>query len=581
MERSRRQRAGYIAGGLMVFAGAVFVLRNADTPSEQQPRTPPAQTSVREQADEGVLLPQSGARPATPGGLKVVPGPSRLQVQWDQRPEIAGYDVRLAGQRTKLTTGDAIQFDGLDNNAEYQVEVRAVDAFGQRSEPVTSKNRPDTKRPDESRYPLVDHFNGLVVPDPARWRLANNAACAKMGRGAGDDRGRLVVSAACGKESVAVRSRTPLRIENDNGELGRLMIETDAVDLGLDLVPGPVDLIDTPPPGSVSVRITPQQIVLPGVAPIPVRNNGLSVRWEFVLRTEGLQVWRDGFLVGLSPVVPTWTEATPLLSFTGPANGVNFVGIDAIGLSTAETPDFVPPPRVTVASPRGGPPVPIKGVLGGQLRITIQTGYGTVPEPFTVRVGSRTFPTRPAVAGQPYEPGKRYPLVADLPADALEMTSERRELVAVVQGDRRTVTQHIDIELRRDPASSMLETPKEGERVARLRPTLAMVAGALLNAAGEKIENGRASPRGRVVLEVTATGQGPLAGLAGIEVWVDNRRVAGLPADREGPGVTGKWRLALNAGTLQPGVHNLELKAISTEDGTSPQFASISWQVPG
>jgi hypothetical protein len=109
---------------------------------------------------------------------------------------------------------------------------------------------------------------------------------------------------------------------------------------------------------------------------------------------------------------------------------------------------------------------------------------------------------------------------------------------------------------------------------------VAPVKAAMLDAAGGKIENGRPSPRGRVVLDVTMAGSDVQAGLAGIEIWVDNKRVAGVPTNRDGPAVTGHWRIALNAVAFQPGVRNLEVKAISTDSNVPAQFTSITWQIP-
>lgn len=515
----------------------------------------------------------------------VVPGPGRLQARWDKNAP--GYDVRLHGngvERTKLITSSAAQFDGLTDGAEYQIEVRAVDEFGQRSEPATGKNRPSDKQPDESRYALVDHFDDQKAPDPARWRLADHAACARMGPGTGEDGRRVVITAACGQETFAVRSRTPLRLNDNAGELGRVMIETDAPqadgELTLDLVPGQADLIGKPSPGTIRVRITPQQVELPGTAPIPVDNNGISMRWELVLHREGLRVWRDGILIGSSNVVPTWSEATPLFGFVGPLNGLASVAIDAIGISNSGTPPFVPPPRITTSTGKGQP-TKLAGVLGGQLRMTIGPSYGVPIGPFTVDVGGQTFPVRPAVADQAYASDQRYPAIADIPADALLVSGH--ELPVTVRGAKRDlppVVQHIDLELTPDPASSTLHAITPAEPVARPRPMLAAVTLMLLDAAGREIESGPPSPRGRVVLEIAAAGAGELAGLAGVEIWVDNKRIAGTPTTRDGPGIAGRWRLALNTAAFEPGVRNLEVRAVSTDPGTSRQIAASPWHIP-
>jgi hypothetical protein len=601
VDRRLLQRAGYVAGGLVLVAGAIVALRSADTPAEQKPPPPPpAQTEVKEFAEEGILIPHAGGRPDSPANLVVTPGPHRLQVSWAKKPNVTGYDVRLSAgdyQRTYLGMDNATQFDGLDDNAEYTVEVRAVDSFGQRSEPVAQKHRPTQKRPDESRYALIDHFDGAVVPDPARWQLANNAACARMSRGPGDDSKRLVIAAACGAESAAVRSRTPLRLKDNGGELGRVMIETDAPaadsQLTMDLVPGPVDLLttnsrgDNTVPGTIRVRITPAAIEIPGFAPVPITGQaGLSARWELVLRTDGLTVWRNGLLMASANVVPAWAEATPLFDFAGTPNGLNYVGIDAIGLSSGDTPTYVPVPRINTSSIVAATQTePFTGALGAQLRITIRLNYGNQVLPSAVEVAGRTFPVRPAVAGQLAQPGQRYPIIADLPADALVLSGERRELrIAVRTTDPRVqpVVQHAALEPVPDPATkpAPAQAAPAPEPAQRPKAMLASISGSLLDAAGNKIEQGKNSFRGRVVLDVTMAGPGMLGGVAGIEIWVDHKRVAGVPTSRDGPAVGGQWRFALNAVAFPAGVRNLELKAVSASPAIAPQFTTIAWQIP-
>jgi hypothetical protein len=602
VERRLLQRAGYVAGGLIVVAGAIVALRNADTPTEQNPPPPPpVQTTVKEFADEGILIPHVGGSPERPANVVVTPGPHRLQVTWAKKPNITGYDVRLlAGdyKRTRLIADNATQFDGLDDNTEYSLEVRAVDSFGQRSEPATQKHRPTAERPDESRYALIDHFDGSIVPDPARWQLANNAACARMSRGPDDDSKRLVVSAACGAESAAIRSRTPLRLKDNGGELGRVMIETDAPaadsQLTMDLVPGPVDLLttnsrgDNTVPGMIRVRISLEAIEIPGFAPVPITGQaGLSARWELVLRTDGLTVWRNGVLMASANVVPAWTEATPLFDFAGAPNGLNYVGIDAIGLSSSDTPVYVPAPRINTSSIVAATRTePFTGALSARLRITVRLNYGNQTLPSAVEVAGRTFPVRPAAEGQLSQPGQRYPIIADLPADALVLSGDRRELRIVVRTtDPRvqSVVQHAALDLVPDPATkpAPAQAAPASEPAQRPKPMLASITGSLLDAAGNKIEQGKNSFRGRVVLDVTMTGPGILGGVAGIEVWVDHRRIAGVPTDRDGPAVGGQWRFALNAVAFPAGSRNLELKAVSASPAIAPQFTTIAWQIPG
>ncbi|WP_125728122.1 fibronectin type III domain-containing protein [Kibdelosporangium aridum] len=595
MERRVLRRAGYVAGGLVLVAGAVVALRNVDAPSEQNPPPPaPIQTTVKEFVNEAAVAPKPGARPERPANLTLIPGPHRLQVTWAAKTP--GYEVQLRGDgdvlRTRLVAGNAMQFDGLENTVEYQVDVRAVDSFGQRSEPSTARKRPSANRPDESRYALVDHFDGPVAPDPARWRLANNAACARMTRGLGDDSRRLVISAACGNESVALRSRTPLQLKDIGGELGRMMIETDCPakdgSLVLDLVPGPADLIDTsPPPGTLRVKITADSVTLPGADAVAIPpKTGLSVRWELVLRTDGLSLWRDGTKVAASGFVPTWTTATPLFGFTGPPNGLTYIGIDAIGLSSADTPPFVAPPRITSTNiSRAANTELMAGVLGGQLRMTVRTTIREQMMPFTVEIAGRAFPARPAVEGHVFAPSYRFPIVADLPADALVLSGDRRELRITVRGANPAISpvvQHAELELIPDPATKPSPNQAEPPPEPAARPALMLASfdTQFLDAAGQKIENNEIMSRSRVVLEVNADGGSAQAGLAGVEIFVDNKRIVGIPTMVDGPAVAGQWRVALNSGAFEPGPHILEVKAVSTDPNVAPGFTNTTWSIP-
>jgi hypothetical protein len=216
--------------------------------------------------------------------------------------------------------------------------------------------------------------------------------------------------------------------------------------------------------------------------------------------------------------------------------------------------------------------------------MTIRTNYGVVmPGPFTVQINNQTFPTRPAVAGQQYEPGLRYPIVADLPAAALTVTGERGLLgIRVHSADPKLSpeVQHAQLELVPDPAHPVIFATTTTESLQRPRPVLAVPTGALLDASGRKIEGRLPSPQGRVVLDISLAGTGELAGLAGIEVRVDDKRIAGIPTNRDGPGIAGHWRLALNTASVATGVHELELRAVSADGVSSPQLAYLPWQVP-
>ena len=323
------------------------------------PPPPPLPTVIRSYSAQGVLAPKPGAPPAAPGRLVITPGPRRLQVTWGAAAGVVGYDVHWDGG-DRLVAEPDVELDGLPPGQDVTVDVRSVDAFGQRSSAVTADARPRPDGPAGADDAFVDHFTGATVPDPRWWRLASVNNCATASQGAD---GRLMVLSECARSSVTLRARTPLRLNRSGTELGRFTIDTDAPgesgELDVDLVPGQVAMVDGSPndtlqagppnvavadadlpPGTVRVRVgasidlatgTPAETVqvaagagVPTVPPsteaphaIPVPLTGMSVRWDVVLRTDGIQVLRDGVYVGGGNVVPSWSEATALVEFGG------------------------------------------------------------------------------------------------------------------------------------------------------------------------------------------------------------------------------------------------------------------------
>ncbi|MEU4742506.1 fibronectin type III domain-containing protein, partial [Actinosynnema sp. NPDC023658] len=256
-----RRRVALIVVGVVLFAGVITVLRTTGvggpTTATSTSAAPP--TSLEPYAAEGVLVPTAGAPPEQPGALTVSSGPRRLQLRWTGGAP--GYEVRWGADRLdhgKLLTQSVTQLDGLEDERSYQVEVYAVDAFGQRSAPAKASGTPHAS-PDGD-YALADRFDQPDAPDPTRWRLASRGNCARATPGQGDDGRRLVLSSNCAAAPATLRSRTPF-VLRDADELGRFVVETDAPgadgELVLDLVPGPVSLVsgDALPPDAVRLRV--------------------------------------------------------------------------------------------------------------------------------------------------------------------------------------------------------------------------------------------------------------------------------------------------------------------------------------
>ncbi len=636
-----------MVAGLVLVGGAVAVLRVPQEPDQPSPKpVPPPQTRVQEFVGQDVVVPAPGAKPPPPGKLVAEPGPQRVQLWWGAvvagLPEprgAAGYEVTWGRSGTtefeRLVAEPAVQLDALDNNTEYDVQVRTVDSFGQRSEPaeISVTARED---PDDPPWSFNDRFTSRVVPDPVNWRFASSSDCGRATRGEGEDGRRLIVSAQCGTDPVALRARPPLRLADQpaNGELGRFVVDTDHPGqdgaLLLDFVPGPADLVDgspngspdpgttglaqddpSLPPGTVRVRIasrgtttTTQVLVAPGTtrlgAPVGARAApptliGISVRWEVVFRVDGVQVLRDGVVVGGGDVVPAWREATALLGFVGGSSGL-YAGVSLAGFVGAPTvkPVLVVPPAVKVDRVVVRPEEPLRtdpagakisGVLGGQLRITLvpqNAPNENATDEFSVEVGGTRFPARPAVAGQPLTRGVRYPIVADVPPEALVLRPDGKSIAVRVRGPVRRGTAETrvisaSLELTAPPGAvspasgSGTEVPLTRTKAAVARPSATF-----LDAGGKPLAEGDAVPRGRLVLEVRADGQGGqrlggrLAGMAGVEVRLDGQRIAGIPTMVDGPGTGGTWRLGVVTNGLAPGKHTIEVKVVSANGTSAP-----------
>jgi len=411
-------------------------------------------------------------------------------------------------------------------------------------------------------------------------------------------------------------------------------------ELTIDLVPGPADLVDSHqqppvgepgaepvvnqslPPGTVRARIvatagtvTPFiEVASNGLLPtrpapeaqhatgatasrpdLPPGLTGVTHRWTLQLDASGVHLTVDGGPpVATAPVRPEWTEATVLVGFAGPSGRQLRATLDEVSFEGAPTapPPLLNPPEVTVEGPY--PPdaqlpqlagqEPLPGVAGGQLRLTLlPRGVLDLAE-LQVQVGARRFPVRSAVPGTPVFSGIRHPVVVDLPAEALTVSEPGAALRAALIHPHPSTVQVVtaDVELTgtpgagapaRDPAPALQLPP----------PRVAHPAAELLDASGQEIPVGRTVPRGRVVLQVELDGNsaqaesGQLAGLAGVEVWVDNERVAALPTTAGGPGVAGRWRFGLDVSALAAGPHTVEVRAIPTDPSvlTATTFTSF------
>ncbi len=565
------KRVAFAVAGLALVIG-VIVLR--DTGDSGTPQAPPPPTKLKPFAADQVLVPSPQGRPSTPANIVARPGSHRIQLAWVS--DAPAYEVRW-GARTKLVTRPGTQLNGLENDREQQIEVRAVDSFGQYSQPATIKATP---RADDLRFSFVDHFDSPDEPDQKLWRLGKRTDCARATSGDEDDHDRLVISSSCGTRAVSLRARTPFVRSND---ADRLVIETDAPSTGgkllLDLVPGPVSVQGEPVlPNAIRATVSTDvvgnsvvELVPDGTAikSLPAALPGVTVRWELVLTPGGVQVHRDGEIVATSTFVPQWREATALVGVAALAGDRIRAGVDLIGFRAgiAEAPPNVPTPNVRVdAAP--GTKTPIPNVTAGQLRIALIPSRDGAPIP-AVKVNNIEVQLRPAVEGQPWKPGAEYPAVADLPKEALTDSLN----VDLMTTERIQVT-HTDVELT---SSTSGATQREsGTPLVDARPSLADPVPEVLDASGQPVPNGAALTKGRVVLEIRIDAlDSSVAGLAGFDLRLDGNHIATVPTTADGPAAAGRWRISLNTGSLASGPHAIEVRAFSTDPEAHPETGYV------
>ncbi|GAB2829358.1 hypothetical protein [Lentzea nigeriaca] len=566
------KRVAFAVAGLALVVG-VILLRDTNGGNSTLPTAPPPPTKLKPYEAEQVLVPAPQGRPGTPTNVVARGGHHKIQLTWSG--DAPGYEVRW-GDRTKLVTRPGTQLNGLENEREQQIEIRAVDSFGQRSQPATTKATP---RADSAPYTFVDRFDQADEPDLQRWRLAKRTDCARATSGDAEDHDRLVISSSCGTRAVTLRSRTPfVRTDDDS----RLVIETDAPGTGgkllLDLVPGPVSVqgdpvlpnairatVSTDVAGNSVVDLVPNGTTAKAIPPaLP----GVTVRWEIVLTKTGTHVTRDGEVVATSPFVPEWREATALVGVAALAGDRIRAGVDLIGYRTAkaDAPPAVPTPQVRVDGPTSSA-LPIPDVTSGQLRIALIPSRESDPVT-AVKINGVEVPLRPAVPGTQWKPGAEYPAIADLPKEAFTENLN----VQLVTWERIQVT-HTDVELT-GPKSAPQRQP--GTPLVESKPVLADPVPEILDASGQPIENGAAFTRGRVVIEVRVNAlDSAVAGLAGFEVRLDGNHVATIPTTADGPGAAGRWRISLNTGSLAEGAHAVEVKAFSTDPDVHPETGYV------
>lgn len=573
-------------GAILLLVSAGVVLREV----QQTQNTPPSPNSEIRRVDRftnrNVLVPQPIGGPATPADLRLTSEVGALRADWTDAGA-SGYEVtwRHGGvlDHTLLTIQPEVRLDGLRTGVSYSIEVRAVDAYGKRSNPATATGTPAAAPDNSWKKPLTglfDDFSDLSTLT-SRWHLSGYQGCVDAGSGGGG----LVIGLECGTDQAVLRARSRIELAS-NGELGRIAVVTDAAGPGgqltVDLSPGPVDRVGPSfPPGTVQIVVDDQGARVlaaddvPRVGqsrsdPVPPRGVGVPHRFEIALRSDGITVLQDGREIGFGGIALPARSTTVLFGFQGPAGLKSRVFVGGAGFSGSPTSvdpvsevSLVPATLRALAPGEGAPGIgisrkPLVGTVSARYVATVRAGDGLDVGGLAVQLGDTTYPLAQAVPG-PVPADSVTTVYADLPPPLLGLGGPDQLSPYVLRSARGEAT----------IVESYLELHHSGPvppaALAPLQPAPADVQ--LPRVVVTSSEDG-----GRVVLNITLDGRytKEVAGIAGFEVWQDGKLVCGQPTDTGGPGLGGRYTVIFSAGSVARGQHTFDVRQYPADAGKLP-----------
>ncbi|WP_439660699.1 hypothetical protein ACSHWB_03785 [Lentzea sp. HUAS TT2] len=454
-------------------------------------------------------------------------------------PGAAGYEVF-----GKLVASPEVTGSG-------RPDVRAVDAFGQRSSPARAEERPSDDSWRRKVDGWLDDFDDTYLD--RRYHLSGRRGCVNPFSGSG---GRLVIDMPCGNDTAVLRARTLLQL-NESSELGRVAVVTDAAGprgkLVLDLVPGTPDRLGPIPPAD-AIRVVVDDSVAPGT-----RGAGVLHRFEAVLTDNDVRVMQDGAQIATLPVVPKWREASVLISVTPPPSYPGRVEIDAVGITGGlQSVDEVVETLIVAGTLRvlepeeeapniGTARAPLRAASSARLRTTVRLGDGGDPNGMVAQLGTARVPMRPTVSGWSAAEDSELTLVGDVPAELLGADGPDALTPFVLRMPGASQAQVVE---------SYLEVP--GQSTVKLEnapgepPPVLPVMTAEFTAKGPNDAT--------LVITLDAAHARSVAPIAGFEVYVDGSHAATVPMPG---GVGGRHELLISL----KGSHNVEVRLRPEDPG--------------
>ncbi|MFL6122777.1 hypothetical protein [Actinophytocola sp.] len=631
-------------GAVALIAGAVVALRTTDEPhsSDTHSDDRPKPVVVNRYAADYVVLPTPDHRPGAPAKVTATPvGWSGLRVSWaDGLPGgrapygAAGYEVRWrqGGEwHTRLVAAPDVLLDPLEDGHRVEVEVRTVDAFGQRSAPAVVDQEPPQATGDRSMPPLSGLFDDFSVPArlAEHWHLSGYRGCVDVVSEYGNG---LPIDLGCGADVAVLRARQPMTLTapGPTGEIGRVAVRTDSAaaggELTIALVPGPTDRVGvdtrragqfpdrdpTLPGGTIRVGVDASGVRVsaapdvPGVAPgpsdvlaAPKRGPGVPHLFEVVLTTTGVRVYQDGTAVAVAGVVPTWPSASVLLGFRGPDERRSRVHVLAAGFSgpATEVPAVNEVPvnpgtqrvlDLTEQSPQLGiARTPLRTAASARLVATIMVASGMDPNGVVAQFGDLRVPARPVVAAPSAEDGAALTVAADVPAALLGASGGDSISPFVLRAPGasqqvRLVETYLEVTPIGGGRPPALKIEPGRQPGPNMTPSIDAV---LCNSAGEPLTTAVIPRRGQVLLKVSLDASsnqwetGAIGGVQGFQVWLDGRLIAGVPTRADGPGLGGRHVLSIVTAGMTRGSHVMEVREYAMNGTDRPTSAVLNFTV--
>lgn len=569
-----RRRLIAVVAGLVLVGGAVVVLRNESAP-------PPPQAFERFLDERVEYVPDTQSFPKPSDLTLAAVDRTSLRVSWTATDGIGygGFEVRWAG-RSRLVQSTETELTDLDANTEVDVEVRALDGLGNRSEPATASAVPRLLYDDTWLTGLVmpiDQFDGPEALNPRRWRIfdGGNADCLGLRPLNGK---RLEINC----DRVDLQSNVPLRfgMPAPDGAIGRVVVTTDGPasfrpgesELMIALLPAPFHdlghLVEPFPPGSVVLRITPfgLRFDLDGVTPPPDRVNGFTGsfppptsgvrhRWELRVLPGAVTALRDGVEVATTQWTAPWTEAWPRLAFRVTHHTrVDTVGVG--GVPGGPVPASVVPLGPSTAEPGAASlgNVADSRLAGASSVRVVASLVAEGDAPITVELGTRSAPVVFMRPDQPLDPNRPSVVHADFPLPAPEPNPKVR---VRSDGDVTVYDAHLVVA---DGQDARRPLPRLTDR-ANPDPRPPDPAVAVLHESAD----GDTFPRGkvRVTVELATRVAAEVAAIKGLELDLDGERIAVLPTNGS---AGGRHEFVVDLAEIPTGRHEVEVRVLPVDE---------------